>query len=392
MNKPILVTKPFLPNIQDFYSKLLELWQSRVLTNSGELHQLLEKQLTEKLDVKNLSLVSNGTIALEVAIQALELKGKIITTPYTFIATANSILLKGLEPVFIDIEDEGFNLDPELIDDVKEQDVSAIMPVHVYGLPCDDDSLEQRAKGKGLKVIYDAAHAFGIKENGESILNWGDASTLSFHATKVFHTFEGGAVVSQDISIKNKIDQLKNFGYEAGVDITTLGTNGKMNEAQAAMGLALIPYLEEIISKRKHWFNFYVEQLSEVQGIKLMTIPPELEYNYSYFPILIKSAFSLTRDELFNKFQEENIFPRKYFYPLITDFSLYKNFKIISKHKTPNARKIADSVICLPLYPDLTEDDVSRVCEVIKKVQSAGVQSAGVRECGSAGVQSARVK
>ena len=377
MNKPILVTKPFLPNIQDFYSKLLGLWKSRVLTNSGELHQLLEKQLTEKLDVTNLSLVSNGTIALEVAIQALELKGKIITTPYTFIATANSILLKGLEPIFIDIEDEGFNLDPELIDDVKEQDVSAIMPVHVYGLPCEDNIIEQRAKGKGLKVIYDAAHAFGIKENGESILNWGDASTLSFHATKVFHTFEGGAVVSQDISIKNKIDQLKNFGYEAGVDITTLGTNGKMNEAQAAMGLALIPYLEEIISKRKHWFNFYVEQLSEVQGIKLMTIPPELEYNYSYFPILIKSAFSLTRDELFNKFQEENIFPRKYFYPLITDFSLYKNFKIISKHKTPNARKIADSVICLPLYPDLTEDDVSRVCEVIKKAEGRGRRAEG---------------
>jgi len=317
-------------------------------------------------------LINNGTIALEVAIQALELKGKIITTPYTFIATANAILLKGLEPIFIDIEDNGFNLDPELIDDVKGQDVSAIIPVHVYGLPWVDNSIEQRAKGRGLKVIYDAAHAFGIKENGESILNWGDASTLSFHSTKVFHNFEGGAVVSQDISIKNKIDQLKNFGYEAGVDITTLGTNGKMNEAQAAMGLALIPYLEEIISKRKHWFNFYIEQFSEVQGIKLMTIPPELEYNYSYFPILVQSGFPLTRDGLFNKFQEENIFPRKYFYPLITDFSLYKNFKIISKHKTPNARKIADSVICLPLYPDLTEDDVSRVCEVIKKRRAEG--------------------
>ena len=370
MPNPILVTKPFLPNIQDFYSKLLGLWQSRVLTNSGELHQLLEKQLTEKLDVTNLSLVSNGTIALEVAIQALELKGKIITTPYTFIATANSILLKGLEPVFIDIEDEGFNLDPELIDEVKDKDVSAIMPVHVYGLPCDNDSVGQRAKSKGLKVIYDAAHAFGIKKKGESILNWGDVSTLSFHSTKVFHTFEGGAVVCQDIAIKNKIDQLRNFGYEAGVDIVTLGTNGKMNEVQAAMGLALIPYLEEIISKRKHWFNFYVEQLSEIQGIKLMITPPDLDYNYSYFPILVKSGFPLTRDELFICFQEENIFPRKYFYPLITDFSLYKGYKILSKHKIPNARKIADSVICLPLYPDLNEDDVSRVCEVIKNAES----------------------
>ena len=371
MPNPILVTKPFLPSIQDYYSKLLELWQSRVLTNNGELHQLLEMQLTEILRVTNLSLINNGTIALEIAIQALELKGKIITTPYTFIATANSILLKGLEPIFIDIEDNGFNLDPELIDEVKDKDVSAIMPVHVYGLPCDDENLGQRAKSKGLKIIYDAAHAFGIKKNGESILNWGDASTLSFHATKIFHTFEGGAVVCQDIAIKNKIDQLRNFGYEAGVDIVTLGTNGKMNEAQAAMGLALIPYLEEIKSKRMHWFNFYVEQLSEIQGIKLMTIPTNLEYNYSYFPILVQSSFPLTRDELFNKFQKANIYPRKYFYPLITDFSLYKGYNIISKHKTPNARKIADSVLCLPLYPDLTEDDVSRVCEVIKKVQSS---------------------
>lgn len=370
MNKQILVTKPFLPNIQDYHQKLLELWQSRVLTNNGELSQHLEKQLTEQLGVKNLSLINNGTISLELAIQALELKGKIITTPYTFIATSNVILLKGLEPIFIDIEDNGFNLDPELIDEVKDKDVSAIMPVHVYGLPCDNDSVGQRAKSKGLKVIYDAAHAFGIKKKGESILNWGDVSTLSFHSTKVFHTFEGGAVVCQDIAIKNKIDQLRNFGYEAGVDIVTLGTNGKMNEAQAAMGLALIPYFEEIISKRKHWFNFYVEQLNEIQGIKLMTIPPDIDYNYSYFPILVQSSFPLTRDELFNKFREANIYPRKYFYPLITDFSLYKGYNIISKHKTPNARKIADSVLCLPLYPDLTEDDVSRVCEVIKNAES----------------------
>ncbi len=378
MPNPILVTKPFLPNIQNFYSKLFGLWQSGVLTNSGELHQLLEKQLREKLDVKNISLINNGTIALEVAIQALELKGKIITTPYTFIATANSILLKGLEPIFIDIEDNGFNLDPELIDEVNDNDVSAIIPVHVYGLPCDDYSIEQRAEGKGLKVIYDAAHAFGIQKNGESILNWGNASTLSFHATKVFHTFEGGAVVCNDPLLKDKINQVRNFGFTSdGVDILALGTNGKMNEVQAAMGLALIPHLEEIITKRRHWFNFYIEQLSEVQGIELMSIPPELKYNYSYFPILVKSAFPLTRDELFNKFQEENIFPRKYFYPLITDFSLYKGYNIISKHTIPNARKIAYSVICLPLYPDLTEDDVSRVCEVIQKCSKC--RSTGVR-------------
>jgi len=371
MLNSISVTKPYLPSLSEYIHKLEEIWQTSILTNNGNLHQLLEKQLTEKLNINNISLIINGTIALELAIQALELKGKIITTPYSFVATANSILLSGLEAIFIDIEDDGFNIDPDLINEINDKDVSAILPVNVYGIPCNNERIEKIAKDKGLKVIYDSAHAFGVKKNGESILSWEDISTLSFHATKIFHTFEGGAVVTKNENLYNKIAQLKNFGFHSDGDIVTLGTNGKMNEAQAAMGLALIPYIDEIITKRKQRFNLYIEYLKNIPGIKLLSIPDDVEYNYAYFPILIQQDYPLTRDELFYKFQENNIYPRKYFYPLITDFSLYKGYNIISKHKIPNARKIADSVICLPLYPDLTEDDVSRVCEVIKKVQSS---------------------
>ena len=367
MLNSISVTKPYLPSLSEYIHKLEEIWQTSILTNDGNLHQLLEKQLTEKLNINNISLIINGTIALELAIQALELKGKIITTPYSFVATANSILLSGLEPIFIDIEDDGFNIDPDLINEINDKDVSAILPVNVYGIPCNNERIEKIAKDKGLNVIYDSAHAFGVKKNGESILSWEDISTLSFHATKIFHTFEGGAVVTKNENLYNKIAQLKNFGFHSDGDIVTLGTNGKMNEAQAAMGLALIPYIDEIITKRKQRFNLYIEYLKNIPGIKLLSIPDDVEYNYAYFPILIQQDYPLTRDELFYKFQENNIYPRKYFYPLITDFSLYKGYNIISKHKIPNARKIADSVICLPLYPDLTEDDVSRVCEVIQK-------------------------
>lgn len=367
MNK-IFVTKPYLPAITEYLDLLPALWESRNLTNGGAYHQALEDTLRQKLGIQYLSLINNGTIALELSIQTLGLQGKIITTPYSFVATANSILLKGLEPVFIDIEDDGFNLDPELIEDAFDNEVSAIMPVHVYGIPCDDGGIKQMAKDKELKLIYDAAHAFGVTKEGESILNWGDASTLSFHATKVFHTFEGGAVACKNPDLKQKIEEMKNFGYSSG-DVIHLGTNGKMNEAQAAMGLVLINHLDEIRSARKKWHELYIEQLKNILGIKLISIPENIEHNYAYFPILISPDFPLTRDELFDKFQAQGIYPRKYFYPLITDFSLYKNYPIISKHKIPNARKVADSVICLPLYPDLTESDVSRVCEVIQRAR-----------------------
>jgi dTDP-4-amino-4,6-dideoxygalactose transaminase len=363
---PIYVTKPYLPPLEEFQKLLPGLWNSRVLSNSGAYHQALEQELCAKLDLPRVSLVNNGTLALELAIQALKLKGKVITSPYSFVATANSILLKGLEPVFIDIEDHGFNLDPELIEDACETQVSAIMPVHVYGLPCDNDRISQIAESKDLKVIYDAAHAFGVNRNRESVLKWGDASTLSFHATKVFHTFEGGAIICRDPELSKTIDISRNFGYHEG-DVITLGTNAKMNEAQAAMGLVLVNHMDRIKTLRKKWHDLYVEELKGVSGIKLMDVPSNLDYNYAYFPILVQEDFPVTRDQLFDRFIAQNIFPRKYFYPLITDFSLYKGYRIISKHKIPNARRAADSVICLPLYPDLTESDVSRVCDVIRK-------------------------
>jgi len=362
--KPIYVTKPYLPPLEDYQKLLPKLWNSRVLTNSGSYHQELEVALCKEIGLANVSLLNNGTLALELAIQALDLKGKVITTPYSFVATANSVLLKGLEPVFIDIEDDDFNLDPELIEDATDSNVTAILPVHVYGIPCDNVAIDQIAKAKGLKVIYDAAHAFGVNQNGQSILNWGDASTLSFHATKVFHTFEGGAVITINQELKNRIDINCNFGYHDG-DVISLGTNAKMSEVQAAMGLLLLKHKQMIKSLRKIWHDLYNEQLKDISGIKLMTIPTDLDYNYAYFPILVNRDFPISRDQLYDRFTQANIFPRKYFYPLITDFSLYKGYKIISKHKIPNARRVADSVICLPLYPDLTESDVSRICDVI---------------------------
>ncbi len=365
---PIYVTKPYLPELEEYTKMMASLWDSNILTNMGDYHQALESSLCVQLGVQNLALVSNGTMALELAIEALGLKGKIITTPYSFVATASSIISKGLLPVFIDIEDEGFNLDPELLETALDNDVSGVMPVHVYGIPCKQGMIAAIAKTHNLKVIYDAAHVFGVELAGDSILNWGEASTLSFHATKVFHTFEGGAVVCKDPGLKFKIDAMKNFGYY-NWEVISLGTNGKMNEAQAAMGLVLLKHLDHILAKRRKWHELYCAMLENIPGIKLMDIPPGVEHNYSYFPIVVTADFPLSRNELFDKFLEKEIYPRKYFYPLITDLSPYRQFHIISKHKIPNARKMADAVICLPLYPDLSESDVGRICAVILKAR-----------------------
>lgn len=367
----IFVTKPYLPALDSYTCHLNELWKSRVLSNCGWYHTQLNNALCKELGLSKISLVNNGTLALELAIQALGLKGLIITSPYSFVATANSILLKGLKPVFIDIEDNGFNMDPELIDEAYSRKVSAVMPVHVYGIPCNKNRLRQITSSKGIKLIYDAAHAFGVSIEGESILRWGDVSTLSFHATKVFHTFEGGAIVTEDQELIDRIEKLRNFGFDNSGDVVALGTNAKMNEAQAAMGLLLTEHIHKIKSLRMKWHQLYLELLKSIPGIKLLQIPHDLDYNYSYFPILVESEFSLSRDQLFTKFVEANIFPRKYFFPLITDYTLYKGYKIISKKKTPNARRVADSVICLPLYPDLTESDVNRIYDVLKKTQSS---------------------
>lgn len=365
---PIYVTKPYLPPLGEYLDLLARLWETHNLTNSGELHEQLEQKLTDLLGVRNLSLINNGTIALQIALQALKLIGKVITTPFSFVATANAIKLTGLEPVFIDLEDESLNLDPELIADAHGRDVSAVMPVHVYGLPCDDKAISTQARNFGLKVIYDAAHSFNVRQAGDSILGWGDCSVLSFHATKVFHTFEGGAIVCNDQDLAARISRLRNFGYHHG-EIEECGTNGKLNEAQAAMGLLMLDHIEELISRRKHWHDAYCRLLADVEGLSLPKVPGNLEYNYAYFPVLVGDGFPITRDELYEKFIQNDIYPRKYFYPLITDFPLYRDCKIISKHRVPNARRVADSVLCLPLYPDLGESDVGRVVDVIHKAQ-----------------------
>lgn len=368
----IYVTRPYLPEFSEYVELLQQTWKTGTLTNRGKMHETLEHAIQNILQVRQLSLINNGTIALQIALGTIPAKGRVITTPYSFVATANAIVLSGREPVFVDIADGSFNLDPELIADVDAKDVAAVMPVHVYGLPCDRERIEQgveymrnRTQSALPKVFYDAAHAFNVKQDGETVLNWGDMSILSFHATKVFHTFEGGAIVSSDPETKSRIDQLRNFGYNGHGDVDYCGTNGKMNEAQAAMGLLMLDHMNEIISKRRMWYELYMEELARIGGIGLPRIPADVEHNFAYFPIMVESGFPLTRDELFSEFLKQDIFPRKYFFPLITDFSLYQGYKIISRHKVPNARRAADSVICLPLYPDLTESDVDRVCAVI---------------------------
>ncbi len=366
MTKLIHVTSPFLPDIGAFTKKLEKIWISRILTNSGELHCELEKQLIKILGISEISLINNGTIALQIALTAFRLKGQVITTPFSFVATANSILLSGLEPVFVDIEDNSFNIDPELIEKTSQFKTSAIMPVHVYGLPCDKERIEEFAGNRGLKVIYDAAHAFNVRRKGESILNWGDCSVLSFHATKVYHTFEGGGIVTSNVEYKDAFDKLRNFGFSQG-DVEICGTNGKMNEAQAAMGLALLPHIDDVINMRKLRHNQYCDRLRDLHGITVPSIPSNVDHNYGYFPILMELDSSVSRDTLFDMLQRNGIFARKYFFPLITDFTLYMSFKIISKHKVSNARRIADRVLCLPLYPDLTESDVDRICNVIRQ-------------------------
>lgn len=368
-HQPLYVTKPFLPDLADYARLLEKIWGSRIVSNGGEMHNRLESDLAKLFQAGSVSLVNNGTIALQIALQATGIKGKVITSPYSFVATANAIRLAGLEPVFVDIEEDSFNLDPGLLADAYGNDVSAVMPVHVYGIPCDRYTMDDQATKLKLKVIYDAAHAFNVRECGESILNWGDCSVLSFHATKVFHTFEGGAIVSNDQDLANRISRLRNFGYHHG-EIEECGTNGKMNEAQAAMGLLMLDHLDEIIRKRKHWYDAYCQLLSETEGLKLPLVHEGLSYNYSYFPLMIGAHFPLTRDELYEAFIHADIYPRKYFHPLITDFPFYRGCRIISKHRVPNARRVADSVLCLPLYPDLSESDVGRVVDVIKKAQA----------------------
>jgi len=365
----IYVTKPYLPPLDEYKKYLEKIWKSQFITNSGPYHGQLESELCDYLGVKHISLFCNGTIALLVAIKALELKGEVITTPYSFVATAQSIKWNGLDPVFVDIEPKYCNLDPYKIEEAITEKTSAILPVHVYGHPCNTKMITKIANKYKLSVIYDSAHAFAVKKNKKSILNEGDLSVLSFHATKVFNTFEGGAIVSHTAEMKKKIDDLKNFGFQDQITVEGIGINGKINEVQAAMGLLQLKYIDQVIEKRNRIAELYREKLSEVNGISFLDGIKGVKHNYSYFPIFINEReYGMNRDKVYEELTNHNIFTRRYFYPLISRFSAYKNLPSAEEKNLPVAEQISSEVICLPIYPDLEHRDVERVIGILKSL------------------------
>ena len=366
MKRNIFVTKPFLPKLEEFVPYLERIWDNQWLTNNGPFHQKFESELCKYLGVKHISVFCNGTIALLVAIKALELKGEIITTPYSFVATSHAIKWNNIDPVFVDIDSKDCNINPDLIEKAISKTTTAILPVHVYGNPCKIGKISNIAKKYNLKVIFDSAHAFGVKQNGESILNFGDLSILSFHATKVFNTFEGGAIISNSSEMKQKIDDLKNFAFHGEDKIAGLGINGKMNEIQAAMGLLQLKHFENIVKKRKTIVNLYREKISQIDGIRFLNDFENIQHNYAYFPIFIdEMQFGKSRDELYDELKKHNIFVRRYFYPLISQIDDYKTIPSSSKENLPQAEKMSQEVICLPIYPDLVDKDVEKITSLI---------------------------
>jgi dTDP-4-amino-4,6-dideoxygalactose transaminase len=362
--KKINVTSSSLPEYEFYSSKISKLWETRWLTNNGLFHKELEEKLVNKLNVENLTLFSNGHLALEYAIEALNLENnkEVITTPFTFISTTNSIIRKGLTPVFCDIKEEDYNIDVTKIENLITDKTVAIMPVHVYGNPCNVNEIEELAKKHHLKVIYDAAHAFGVEVDGKGIGSFGDISMFSFHATKVFHTVEGGALTYNSKSLKDKLESLKNFGITDPEEAEYIGGNGKLDEFRAAMGLSNLEIIDKEIEKRKKVVERYEKLLDNIKGIKFIKSSPNIKRNYAYMPILF-DGFKKNRDEVYEQLKLEDIFARKYFYPLISDFSCYKDK--YNSNDTPVAKRIAKNILTLPLYADLSLDDVNRICEII---------------------------
>lgn len=365
-SSPIFVTKPNLPPLEDFIPYLEKIWKTKTLSNGGPLHNELEMALCDYLGVKHISLFSNATIALITALKALNITGEVITTPYSFIATSHSLLWNGINPVFADIDPLTLNLSPKKIEAAITSNTTAIMPVHVYGYPCDVDTIDAIAKQNNLKVVYDAAHAFGVECHCGSILNHGDLSVLSFHATKVFNTFEGGAIVSPNYEIKSSIDKLRNFGFENEVSVTQMGINGKMDEMRAAFGLLQLQHIDKQIEKRKEIDVFYRKELEKTPGIKCHAPPEPQKRNYSYFPIFVKDNYFLTRDQLHEKLKTNGIYSRRYFYPLITDFEVFKKRGADVKDAVQAAKHASQEVLCLPIYPELSVPETSKIIEIIK--------------------------
>jgi dTDP-4-amino-4,6-dideoxygalactose transaminase len=364
-HKIITVTQPTLPPLEDFMPYLKEIWGSKWLTNGGPFHQKLEAALVERLDVSEVALVSNGTIGLMVALQALSIEGEVITTPYSFVATAHSLLWNNLTPVFVDIDPVTCNLDPFKIEAAITSRTSAILPVHCYGTPCDVDAIQRIADRNGLKVIYDAAHAFDVRDKGKSLLRAGDLSVLSFHATKVFNTFEGGAIICPNAQTKRRIDFLKNFGFADEVTVTEPGINGKMNEIQAAFGILQLKILDDAIAARARIAARYVRDLDGIPGLTCLAATPDVAPNHSYFPILIGPNYRLSRDELYNDLRSDGILSRRYFYPLISNMPMYKKLPSAARENLPVANRIAEEVLCLPIFPTLAEDDQARIIAIV---------------------------
>jgi dTDP-4-amino-4,6-dideoxygalactose transaminase len=366
--KPIYVTQPTLPELADFIPYLEQIWENKILTNGGPFHQQLEQALCDYLGVNYISLFTNGTLALVTALQTLRITGEVITTPYSFVATSHSLLWNGIKPVFVDVDKATLNLDPDKIEAAITPRCTAIMPVHCYGHPCDVERIQKIADNYNLKVIYDAAHAFGVQHKNASILNYGDLSVLSFHATKVFNTFEGGAIVSPDAKTKQRIDHLKNFGFVDEVTVVAPGINGKMSEINAAFGLLQLKGIDGALQKRKEIDTFYRKALAKVKGIHCLADNGETLANYAYFPILVQSGYSLSRDQLFEKLRDNDIYARRYFYPLISDFPMYRSLSSAAPANLPVAKKAANEVICLPIYPMLKLTDMSLIAQLIQDV------------------------
>jgi dTDP-4-amino-4,6-dideoxygalactose transaminase len=366
-DKPTYVTQPYLPPLEEFLPYLQEIWDSKTLTNGGPFHQKFERALAEYLGVEHVSLFTNATIALITALQALRLNGEVITTPYSFVATSHSLLWNGIKPVFVDVDPTSLNIDPQKIEAAITPLTTGIMPVHCYGRPCDVEAIERIADNYNLKVIYDAAHAFGVRDAGGSVLRHGDLSILSFHATKVFNTFEGGAIVSPDLKTKQRIDHLKNFGFVDEVTVVASGINGKMSEFNSALGLVQLKHVDAAIAARSGIDRYYRQAFKHVRGIHCLDFPADVRNNHSYFPVLVGPDFRMSRDTLYDLLKKNQIHARRYFYPLISDFPMYRGLPSAQSSNLPIASQAARHILCLPIFPDLDLRIVQRVVDIITR-------------------------
>jgi len=365
-DNPIYVTQPLLPALDEFIPYLKEIWANKQLTNSGPMHRQLEGQLAEYLGVEHIALFNNGTIALLTALQALRITGEVITTPYSFVATAHSLLWNGIKPVFVDIDPDSLNLDPRKIEAAITPHTTAIMPVHCYGNPCDVEAIQTIADNYNLKVIYDAAHSFAVQDAGGSILRHGDLSVLSFHATKVFNTFEGGAIICPDAKTKKRIDQLKNFGFVDEVTVVASGINGKMSEINAAFGLLQLKHIDAALAQRQVIADRYAAALSQVKGIYPVKESGQKVSNNAYYAIRVKDDYPLSRDGLYQKLKDNNIYARRYFYPLISQFPMYRGMISAQPKNLAHASSISEQIICLPIYPELTQEEQEKIITLLR--------------------------